>query len=180
MSLFSILSSPDTSTSSLSSSSNLQIQQALQALAAKQAAQTGTTGSDGAQSAVSITIEAKRAANAKADAGVDAAMLAKSLRADLDAQYKAAGKKDTADLTTLSGRALATMALNQSGTFSKTEAAAAKLELRTRDRQSAIAMLSSGTLTAASLQTYTTNLMATRATMSAEEQQLRQADPSLR
>jgi predicted flap endonuclease-1-like 5' DNA nuclease len=173
MSLFSILNNDTSSTSSTSTST--QIAQALQALAAKNAAKAGSTTNGTNQTGVSITVEAKRAANAKADAGKDAAALAAELRKAFDT----AGK-NSADLTTLSGRALATVALNEGGQFSPTEIAAAKLELRTRDRQSALTMLSSGPLTSATLTTYTTNLLAARESMSAEEQKLRGSDPDLR
>ena len=179
MSLFSILNN-DVSTATSSSTTSSQISQALQTLAAKNAIKVKAGTSDDSKTSVLITLDAKRAANAKADAGVDAATLAKSLRADLDAQYKAAGKKDSANLTAMSGRALATIALNDGNSFSRTEVAAAKLELRARDRQSALSAIGSSSLTAASLTTYTRDLLASRETMSGEEQRLRQANPNLR
>jgi len=176
MSLMSLLNQ-DYSTSS---STSPQVAQAMQVLTKAQEKANATTTSAAGQSTVSITIDAKRAAAAKEDAGKDATVLATDLRKSFDAQYKKAGKKNSADLTALSGRALSVVALNEGGQFSKGEIAAAKQELRARDRNSALAMLASGPLTSTSLKSYTTNLLAARDTMSAEERQLRANDPSLR
>lgn len=175
MSLFSILNNDTATSTTTSSSTSAQVAKAIQVLAAKNAAKSAAATGSTAQSGVSITIEAKRAANAKADAAKTPAALTTELRKAFDA----AGK-DSANLTALSGRALATVALNEDGQFSRTEIAAAKLELRARDRQSALTMIASGPLTSASLTTYTTNLLATRESMSAEEQQLRQTNQTLR
>ena len=177
MSLMSLLNA-DLSTSS--STTSPQVQQAIQMLAAKTASQATTTTSATGKSSVQITIEAKRAANAKADGSKDATALATELRAGLDEAYEVLGKKNSADLRALSGRALATMALNESGTFSRAETAAAKLELRSRDRQSALSAIGTGSLTVASLTTYTRDLLAARESMSAEEQRLRESDRNLR
>jgi len=177
MSLWSYLNADYSS----SSSTSTQIAQALQTVSKATAttATTSTTSVTG-QSNVLITIEAKRAAATKEDAGKDAATLATELRNAFDAQYAAAGKTNSADLTTLSGRALATVALNETDQFSRAEIAAAKQELRARDRQTALAALSSGPLTSATLATYSRDLLAAREGMSGEEQRLRANNPNLR
>lgn len=167
---------------SSSSSSNVstEVAKAMQTMADRKASQgSGKTGGTSGGSQVSITVEAKRAAATKADAGKSGAALASELRISFDKQYEKTGK-NSADLTALSGRALATIALNESGKFSKAEIAAAKLELRTRDRQSAVAAINAGPLTSASLATYMRDMLASRSLLSAEEQQLREANPSLR
>lgn len=177
MSLIDYLASslPETSTI------NPQVTQALQAASTKTSGNaSGTAGVTGIASDLLITVTAKRKAAASADADKDAAALATDLRASLDTQYAAAGKGDSADLTVLSGRALAIMAQGGQGGFSRTEAAAAKQELRERDRQAAVEAMSSAPLTAASLRTFTQTLLAERDAMSAEERALREADPSLR
>ena len=177
MSLWSYLNA-DSSGSSVSA----QVAQAMRTIAAARDKATGASGttSGAATAPVSITIEAKRAAAAKEDAGKTAADLAEEVRASLDKQYAAAGQKNSADLTTLSGRALATIALNETALFSPSEIAAAKQELRARDRQSMLSIISSGPLTAASLATYSQDMLAARDLMSAEEKQLRAIDPKLR
>jgi hypothetical protein len=178
MSLFSYLNMD--ASASTSSSLSPQLAQALQTVAQKNAAKaTGAVGGSSGSSSVSITLEAKRAAAAKADADKSPTALAGELRASLNGQYKTGGK-NSADLTVLSGRALATIALNESNQFSRAEIAAAKLELRARDRQSALAAISSGPLTSTSLSTYMRDMIATRSLMSSEEQQLREANPNLR
>jgi hypothetical protein len=165
---------------STTSSTSPQVAQAMQTLARAQekVSETAATGTN--QASVSITIDARRAAAEKADAGKSAVALADELRASFDKQYAAASKRDSADLSAMSGRALATITLNETGQFRKVEIAAAKLELRSRDRQSALTMLASGPLTSASLATYTRGLLAARDEMSAEEQRLRVIDPDLR
>lgn len=170
MSLFSILNNDSSSTSSTSS-----LTQLLQTLQTQSSTSSTTSTSSSSQSGVSISVEAQRTANAEEDASKTAEELANEMRSMFDE----AGK-DSADLTTLSGRALATVALNESGQFSRSEIAAAKLELRTRDRQDAVSMFAEGTLTSASLATYTNDLLAARESMSAEERQLRETNPDLR
>jgi len=177
MSLFSYLNTDSFG----SSPASAQIAKALQTIAEKNAATTvaGNQTQPGGSS-VLITLQAQRAAAEKEDAGKTADVLTKELRAQIDADNKKTGKKDSADLTAMSGRALATIALNESGQFSKTEIAAAKLELRTRDRLDLVAQISSGPLTSSSLAAYTQQLTTARATMSAEERGLRDANPNLR
>jgi hypothetical protein len=178
MSLFSYLNNDSYGSSSVGSQAALALQQALVKAGKAQApgSKAGTTG----QPTTSITIEAKRAAAAKADAGKDALALKTELRTSFDKQYEKNGEKNSADLTALSGRALAVIALDDGQTFSRAELAAAKLELRTRDRQLAMAAIGSGGLTAATLTSYLSDLTASREAMSSEEQQLRSANPNLR
>jgi len=166
-----------------SSSTSPQVSQALATIAAKKAAATSTDTTADTQSSgmsVNITVQARRAAAEKADASKTAADLATELRKSLDADYAAAGKKNSSDLTAQSGRALATIALNETGQFNKSEIAAAKLELRARDRQSILAEISAGPLTAASLAAYSKQMLGARATMSVEERSLRDANPNIR
>lgn len=172
-----------------SSSTNPQVAQALQTIAAKKASATATDtsattttkpGTKPGGSSVNITVQARRAAAEKADAGKTAADLSAELRKSLDADYAAAGKKNSSNLTAQSGRALATIALNESGQFSKSEIAAAKLELRARDRQSILAEINAGPLTAATLAAYSKQMMGARASMSVEERNLRDANPNIR
>jgi hypothetical protein len=182
MSLWSYLNT-DSSSSTTTSSAKLQLAQALQAAKLpeeKGGTSTVATTTGTVASSVSITVEAKRAAATKEDAAKSASALAAELRASFDQQYAAAGKKNSANLTALSGRALATIALNETSQFSKAEIAAAKLELRARDRQSTISALASSDLTAASLKTYSRDLLAARALLSGEEQRLRANNPGLR
>jgi hypothetical protein len=176
MSLWSYLG---TDLSGSSTSSSAQVAQAMQTLAARSNTSGSSTSGTG-QSSVLITIDAKRAAAAKADAGKDAATMISDVRKELDTQYTAAGKTHSADLTALSGRALSTIALNETNQFSRAEIAAAKEELRARDRQSVMGMINAGPLTAATLATYTRDLLTAREGMSSEEQKLRAANPNLR
>lgn len=178
MSLFSYLNTDSFG----SSPASPQIAKALQTIAEKTATTTSSSGSkaQSTSNSVLITLQAQRAAAEKEDAGKTADVLRTELRTQIDADNKKAGKKDSADLTAMSGRALATIALNESGQFSRTEIAAAKLEMRTRDRLTLVAQISSGPLTSSSLAAYTQQLTASRATMSAEERGLRDANPNLR
>ncbi|BAK67117.1 hypothetical protein SLG_24420 [Sphingobium sp. SYK-6] len=181
MSLIAYLGTDTSGSSGTLSPTALSVQQTI----ARVTSGTGKSGASGASGAsgtsqVLITIQARRAAAEKADAGKDGAALAGEMRKGLDEAYGAAGRKDTADLTALSGRALAIIALGEGNGFSKTEAAAAKLELRARDRQSLIQHMTATPLTAASLTAFQNERLAAQALMSAEEQQLREASPALR
>lgn len=180
MSLFSIMESQ--SASNLLTSSNSPLSSALQTL-------MGTNGADlaGAASstldgtatpAVSITATAKQTAAAQADAGKDAASLAAELRTTLDSQYDASGTK-TADMSDFSARGLSLIALNDSGSFSRGEVDAAKAELRNRDRQSLLQNIATSGLSASVLKAYGSAQLTARLSMSAEELQLRNSDPSL-
>ena len=131
-------------------------------------------------SSVLITVAARRAAAEKDDAGKAASAFAGELRTTLDDAYATAGERHSADLTALSGRALAVIALNEDGQFSRAEIAAAKTELRGRDRQAVLTQISENGLTASSLAAYLQQATDARSTMSAEERNLRDANPSLR
>lgn len=114
------------------------------------ASATGPTPGD---SSVSISTAAKIAAAEAADNAKDFTTLSNDVRATLDAASaaaKAAGKPVGApDLSEMSGRALAAIILNRTGSFTGAEQAAAKTELRTRTRDEFTTALSSGsTLTA--------------------------------
>lgn len=181
MSLFDYLNSDPTSSTSSASSAASQISQLLQQAQAKQGVtSTGTTsGTSSAASTVSITLDALRANATATDAKKNAVTLASEIRATLDEQYD--GKTgQSPNMSAFSGRALAIVALNDDGSFSKAEVAAAKAELRERDRASALAFLNSGDLTASSLKTYSQQLLSARNSMSEEERALRDIDPNLR
>lgn len=139
-----------------------------------------TVGGDSAtpEQPVIITMAAKRAAATDDDAIKEKTALAAEVRKTIDADNTKAGQKDSADLTPLSARALSIVALDDSGQFSKSEKAAAKLEIRERDRQALISELS-GSVNATSLAAYGRKLIAARATMSTEEVALRKANPDL-
>ena len=181
MSLFSYLNADPSGTSSANSQIAQVLQQAKARATGSKATTTASSGISGAKPAqVQVTLEARRLAAAKADAGKSAVTLAGEMRKWLDASYAAAGRKNSADLTVLSGRALAVIALNSSGHFSRAEIAAAKTELRERDRAALVDQINGSALTASSLATYSQSLNAARALMSPEEQALRQANPRLR
>jgi hypothetical protein len=177
MSLFSYLKADSVPTSSTS----VQIAQAMQTTADRKATPSekippGTTS----ESSVKITLQARRAVAEKDDADKAAPALASALREALDAAYASAGERHSADITALSGRALAVMALNETGEFSRAEIAAAKTELRGRDRKAVLAQINKGGLTAASLGAYLKQSVSVRATMSTEERSLRDSNPALR
>ena len=167
--------------SSASSTASPLVSQALRTIADKQAEIAAQEASSGKPaSSVIITLAGRRIAAEEADRGKLPATLASETRTAFDADDQAAGKANSADLTALSGRALALVALDESGQFTKSEMAAAKTELRARDRQALIAQMSSTPLTAASLRDYSRQLLTTRDAMGAEERQLRDSNPALR
>jgi hypothetical protein len=178
MSLFSLLNGSSQASTASSGST-------MSALLAKIEAQKAASGStitsspttDGKSPTVNITVSAQRAAAEAADAKKDAKALVAELRKTFD-QADKDGK--TADMSRLSGRGLALVALNQDGGFSRGEVSAAKAELRGRDRASALALISGGELTSTTLITYNKQLLAERASMSAEERALRDVNPKLR
>jgi hypothetical protein len=96
---------------------------------------------------VSISAAAKIAASEQADNAKDFTALSQAVRQVLDAQYaadKANKTSDAPDLTSMSGRALAAIALNKTGDFSTREMAAAKKELNERARTELAEALKSG------------------------------------
>lgn len=176
MSLFDQLNNDSNSTSSLTAQMQLLIQQASAKSGNLTAAPTEDIISIATDQTpiVKITLDALRANADKEDADTAAGTLSETIRKALD-------KGGTnAALGGYSGRALAVMALNEDGSFSKAEIAAAKAELRERDRASAIAFLNGGNVTAASLKAYSQQMLAAHQQMSAEERLLRDNDPNLR
>ena len=106
---------------------------------------TSTTSSP--SSGVSISNAAKIAAAEQADNAKDFTTLSQQVRQALDAQYAADEANKTSyapDFTLASGRALAAIALNKTGAFSKTEMALAKKELNERARVELTEALKSG------------------------------------
>lgn len=130
VSLTSILSSYGQGTAKTGASA--EVTAAIQKLAQQTAAKKTDTSS-GMQ--VSISAEALAAATAKEDNAKDFSALAAEVRTALDGQYAGGTRKDAADLSELSGRALSAIALNEGGQFSSAERLAAKklLQEQTRD-----------------------------------------------
>ncbi len=141
---------------------------AARAAATLEAAQKGQSakGAPGAQ----ITASARQAAAAKADADKPIATLL--------TETSKALKSDT-PLRDLSNRALAAIALDETGAFSKEQAVAAKAELRGRDRASLVAAIGGSGLSAASVASWISAQTEARATMSSEEAALRAQDGRL-
>ncbi len=121
-------------------------------------------------SGTQITASARQAAAAKADADKPIATLL--------AETSKALKSGTL-LRDLSNRALAAIALDETGAFSKEQAVAAKSELRGRDRASLVAAIGASGLSAASVATWISAQTEARTTMSSEETALRAQDPRL-
>ncbi|HEX7819404.1 MAG TPA: hypothetical protein VF463_02155 [Sphingobium sp.] len=160
--------STGTSTGSLGSAYTTALQQltATQARMASASASSTTSGSG-----VIISANATIAAATKADAKKDAATLATDIRTALDAQYKANGKGKM-DLSAMSPRAVATIALNSDGSFSKAEVLTAKAEMRTRDR-AAFFQVTANDFSVSSLEAYQSARMVGYGAMSVEERTLR-------
>lgn len=113
------------------------------ALAKAAAGASSATGSGSA----TISSAARIAAAEAADNKKDFTALSTEVRSTLDAQYAAArtaGTGEKADLSEMSGRALAAIALNKAGTFSNREIAAARLEMRGRERADFSSQIGSG------------------------------------
>jgi hypothetical protein len=186
MSLLSLLNGTQSSQTYNSSGLSAAAQKVLAAAKSTAAAtttsttsQTGSTTSD-----VSISADALAAAQAKEDNGKDFTTLSGEVRAALDAQYgaaKAAGKKGSAPgLSALSGRAVAAIALNRTGAFSRSEVMAAKSELRTRTQEdfARSAMASGGG--ASGIAAYSSQLVSQFDAMSDEEREARGWTDSMR
>lgn len=142
------------------------------ALAAAQAPAAGATGTAAATGDVSIS----SAAAEKADNAKDFSTLSDEVRATLDAQYKtaeAAGTKNPQpDLSAMTGRALAAIALNRTGTFSRGEVFAAKSALDQQTRAEFMDAMSNGTSIAA-IGSYGAALVSEYDSMSPEEREAR-------
>jgi hypothetical protein len=147
------------------SSSNSSTDDVLSALA------NGTSATTA--SGVTISASAKVTAATKADADTSADDLTTQIRSELDAQYKKTGTK-TADLSEMSPRALSTVILNKSGTFSDTEVYAAKQAMKQRDRQ-AFLQVTSGGFNLSSIQSYIQQMATAKSNMSDEELAVRNA-----
>lgn len=145
---------------------------AAQAQAHPPVAQTAsTTGSNG----VSISPAAMIAAAEQADNKKDFTALSSEVRSTLDGQYAAAKAAKTtprADLSQLSGRALAAIILNKTANFSGSEIAAAKQELGNRTRAEFASATSGGTSLSA-LGAYNQQIVSQYDAMTQEERDAR-------
>ena len=168
LSLLSILNETSTGTSATATSAAATIKLAL---AKAQAAAASASASDGSSGA-SISGAALLAAAQKADNAKDFTLLSQEVRATLDTQYKAGRSAGKADLSALSGRAVAAIALNKTGAFSRAESAQAKSELAAREKQGLTDAVSSG-MSIATLKSYGESLVSSYDAMSAEERQAR-------
>lgn len=166
MSLMSLISGSTSSTASTyGSTSAASIQKVIDAANAAKATTTTTQSTDGA----TISTAAKIAAAEAADNQKDFATLSSDVRADLDAQYKASGT-DQPDLSEMSGRALAAISLNTSGSFSRSEMLAAQTELKGRMRQAFLDGTGSGSGSGLSgLASYSQQIVSQYDAMSQEE-----------
>lgn len=173
MSLFSYMNLTG-STSAATSSLGALYGSALEQLTATAGSSAAVqAGSGGSASGVTISSAAAIAAAAKADRDKDGATLAADLRKALDDQYAASGRA-TPDLSEQSPRALATIILNESGSFSRSEVLHAKAELRARDRATFLAATASD-FSLSSLEAYQTARLTSRSAMSVEERTVRDA-----
>lgn len=177
MSLFDYLNNDSSKSTTSSAASLLQqvaAQRGITVPASTLNALSGDTSSTTSNaSSVQISVGAQRASAETGDAKKDASKVASEARAALD-------KNGVSATGVMSGRALAIVALDENGNFSRAEVDAAKAELRERDRQSVLTFFNSGELTASSLKTFGQQLLAARQSMSSEEQALRASDPNLR
>lgn len=142
---------------------------ALQKLAAQSAQKTDTTTTSGTQ--VSISAAALAAATAQADNAKDPAALSTETRAALDTQYAAGTAKGAADLSGLSGRALAIIALDKEGRFSPAESRAARQALREDTQASFTEAMGGGGLN--SMVSFSKQIAAQYDAMSPEEREAR-------
>lgn len=148
MSLISILSTMTSGTSSSTGSSAITAAQARLALAQAAAeAKSGTASNGGAQISDAAVLAQSHTSDLKKDFGV----LAKETRAALDSQYKSGASSPKFDK--ISGRALASIVLNEGGQFSRGEQAAARAEIQARERSVLTAAFSSG-MSVATLASY--------------------------
>jgi hypothetical protein len=153
------------------------ISSALQTTAAPTAAAATTSTNTAA-----ISVSAKIAAAEKSDNAKDFPTLSNDVRATLDAAYaaaKTAGKSGAPDLSEMSGRALAAIILNKTGSFSSSEQATAKTELQQRTRDEFTTALSSGSGLSA-LTSYNQLLIGEYDAISPEEREARGWTSALR
>jgi hypothetical protein len=124
-------------------------------------------------SGVSISVNATIAAATKADAKKTATELSADTRAALDAHYKQKGKGKI-DLAEMSPRAVASIVLNEGGTYSQAEVLTAKAEMRARDR-AALLDVTANDFSLSSLEAYQSARLTSYGTMSLEERTVRGA-----
>lgn len=154
------------------SSGNAKVSATTQAILDAVAKATGgTTSSAASGNGVSISTDAKLAAADAADNVRDFGELTTEVRAELD--------KGDADVTEMSGRALAAIVLNRSNNFSRTEIAAAKKELDGRTRED-FALLAGGGNVLGGLSAYNQQLVSQYDSMSDEEREARGWTPAMR
>lgn len=175
MSLFSYLNASSSSTSSsFATSSSSVYASALEQLTSAKASLDASSGkSSSSKTGVIISASASIAAATKADAKKEPAALVTDIRTALDSQYKTKGKAKV-DLSDMSPRAVATIALNSTGAFSKAEVLTARAEMRTRDR-AAFFEITANDFSASSLETYQNSRVTGYSAMSAEERAYRGA-----
>lgn len=168
MSLISILSTLTSGSSSANGSSVISAAQArlVLAQAAQEKAETKSNASTGD---VQISQAATLAQANKADQTKDFGVLAKEMRATLDSQYK--GGSTSPDFEKISGRGLASIVLNEGRQFSQEEQAAARAELKGRERNVLTTALSSG-MSVATLASYGKTLEQNYDSKSAEERKV--------
>lgn len=177
MSLWSYISGSSSSASSASYSSAtysaaLAKIEAQSSGAATTATSTTDTSSD---TGVSISDSAQAASSEAEDNQMDFGDLADTVRSSLDTLYaaeKTAGKPQTANFANLSGRALATVVLNQGNQFTPDEQRQAKAALDNQTRQD-FATATSGGMNMSSLSSYSQSLVTQYDAMSPEERQAR-------
>jgi hypothetical protein len=132
MSLWSILNNTTSQTATYGSA---QATATMQKLIAAQAKLTTANNATSTNASPTISANAQLAALERTDNAKSFDTVSSQTRAALNAQYAAHSRtrEDGAlDLSKLSGRALAAVALNQTGAFSAGEITQAKVELRTR------------------------------------------------
>lgn len=139
--------------------------------AASKDSESATTGTTSPSSGVSISRAARIAAAEKVDNAKDFSTLSQQVRQTLDAQY-ASAEEGKADLTEMSGRALAAIALNKTSAFNPREMAAARKELNERARVELAAALKTGNAMDA-LVSYNEQLVADYDGMTQEERDAR-------
>lgn len=164
MSLFSILSNMTSGSSSASNS-------AITATQARLALAQGVVEakSSAATSGVQISSAAALAQATASDRIKDFAALARETRTALDSQYKAGS--DLPELDKISGRALASIVLNEGYQFTRNEQAAARAELKSRERDVMTTALSSG-MSVATLASYGKTLAESYDATSPEERRV--------
>jgi hypothetical protein len=125
---------------------------------------------------VKISAAARLAAAEKADNAKDFDALSQEVREALDGQYaaqKASGSSTKiADMSSLSGRALAAIALNKTGSFSRSEVLTAKMTLKERERDEIVGTMGSG-LNLGKMAAYGKQLVGEYDGMSSEERRAR-------